>query len=67
MQIGKPPKNPEMMLANPNTFDYCYVSPKVPSPKYRFPLLSNYYRYRNCSKIKTTLITAAEGTNVINF
>lgn len=48
MQIGSPPKNPEIMLANPSTFDYFYVYPKSPSPKYRFPLLSNYCKYRNC-------------------
>jgi hypothetical protein len=48
MQIGSPPKNPDIMLANPNTFDYLSVYPKSPYPKYLFPLLSNSCKYKNC-------------------
>jgi|JI10StandDraft_1071094.scaffolds.fasta_scaffold112065_2 hypothetical protein len=38
MQIGRPPSSPDIMLANANVFDYFYVSPKLPYPKYLFPL-----------------------------
>lgn len=61
MQIGNPPKQPDSRLAKAKVFDYLSVYPRSPSPKYLFPRLSNSCKYKNCSKIKITVITAAEG------
>lgn len=67
MQIGRPPRHPDIRFAKANVLDYFYVSPRSPSPKYRLPLLSNSCRYRNCSKMRTTVITAAEGIMRMSF
>lgn len=54
MQIGSPPKQPEIKLATASVLVSVVISPKFPSFLYRFPLLSNYSKYKNCSNISTT-------------
>ncbi len=39
MQTGKPPKQPDTMLATAKTLLYVFMSPKFPPPLYLLPLL----------------------------
>lgn len=66
MQIGNPPKQPDIILATAKTFVSVVISPNEPSFLYLFPLLSNSYKYKNCSKMITIAIIIDEGMISIN-
>lgn len=55
------------MLATAKTFVSVVTSPKDPSFLYLFPLLSNSYKYKNCSKIITIAIMIEGGIISINY
>ena len=61
--MGKPPRQPEIALERASTRLYLRISPRFPPPPNLFPLLSNSYKYKNCSKITIKVITKEAGIN----
>ena len=61
IHTGNPPKHPEMILAIAKTLLSVFISPSVPYPLNLFPRLSNSSKYKNCSKIRITVITKLAG------
>lgn len=66
-QTGNPPKHPDNTLARARTLLYVVIYPRFPYPPNFLPLLSNYYRYRNCSNTSTAVKTNAAGINTISY
>lgn len=64
-QTGNPPRHPEMRLATASILVSLLTSPKVPSPAYIRPLLSNYSIKINCSKRIVIARIIAEGMTVM--
>lgn len=64
MHIGSPPRQPAIVFAIAKTLVSVFTLPRSPPPPNLFPLLSNYYKYKNCSNKTTALKTSAAGIRV---